>query len=87
VSYYEAAMQILKAAERPLTLREITDLALAEGLIVPTGKTPIASMGRVLYLRVREDPELVKIEEQGNGPARLRSVRWALRRADAGSLD
>jgi hypothetical protein len=80
MTYYEAALQILRSAGQPLTAQEITDLAISEGLIVPTGKTPVASMERVLYLRVRDgDLELVKIEEPGNARAKRSSVRWALR--------
>ena len=79
LTYYEAALQTLRSAGRPLTTREITDLAIAKGLIVPTGKTPHASMGRVLYLRVRDDPELVKMEQQSRtARARRGSVRWIL---------
>jgi predicted type IV restriction endonuclease len=78
MTYYQAALRILRSAGRPLTTREITDLAVAEGLIAPTGKTPHASMARVLYLRVRTDPDLVKVVEPGVADARRSSVRWAL---------
>ena len=84
MTYYEAALQILRSARRPLTTREITDLAIEEGLIVPTGKTPDASMSRELYLRVRNDPELIKVEHSGNGRAKRGSVRWTLRSGAAG---
>lgn len=81
MTYYRAALQILRSAQHPLTTQEITDLAITEGLIMPTGKTPQASMARVLYLRVRNDPELIKIDEPGNVRAKRRSVRWTLRHA------
>ena len=81
MTYYEAALQILRSVRQPLTTREITDLAITEGLIGPVGKTPHASMGRVLYLRVRNNPELVKLEAPGNGRAKSGSVRWTLRPA------
>jgi hypothetical protein len=49
------------------------------GLDPPSSPTPHASMARVLYLRVRDDPELVKIEQQpGTASARRRSVHWIL---------
>ena len=83
MTYYQAALQILRSAQHPLTTREITDLAITEGLIGPAGKTPHASMGRVLYLRVSTNPELVKLEAPGNGRAKQGSVRWALRPAKA----
>lgn len=84
MTYYEAALQILRSAGHPLTTHEITDLAITEGLIAPTGKTPQASMSRVLYLRVRSDPELVKVDDPVNVRAKRGSVRWTLRRAAAG---
>jgi hypothetical protein len=87
MTYYEAALQILRSAGRPLTTREITDLAIAEGLIVSAGETPHASMARVLYLRVRNDPELVKIDEPGNARAKRSSVRWTLRQATSANPD
>lgn len=79
MSYYEAALQVLRSARHPLTTREITDLAVEAGLITPTGKTPHATMAAVLYLRVRNDPELLKIEDRGPRRAKQGSVRWILR--------
>lgn len=87
MTYYEAALQVLRSAGHPLTTREITDLAISEGLIVPVGKTPKASMARVLYLRVRNDPELVKLEEPGKTGTRPRPVRWTLRHAASAHPD
>ena len=87
MTYYEAAIQVLRSARDPLTTREITDRAIEIGLITPTGKTPHATMAAELYLRVRNDPELVKIEDPGPYRAKQGSVRWALRPADAASPD
>lgn len=78
LTYYEAALQVLRSADHPLTTREIADLAIAKGLIAPTGKTPHSSMGRVLYLRVRESPELVRIEPLETSGAKQDRVRWTL---------
>jgi hypothetical protein len=44
MTYYEAALQVLGSARRPLTTQEITDLATERKLIVPRGKTPQQSM-------------------------------------------
>jgi hypothetical protein len=79
MTYYEAARQVLKSARRPMTTREITNLAIQRKLLVTRGKTPLASMSAVLYLRVRDDPELVKIAAQGSRRAKRGSVRWTLR--------
>jgi ribosomal 50S subunit-recycling heat shock protein len=87
MTYFEAALQVLRSAGRPLRTREIADLAVSEGLIALAGKTPHASMARVLYLRLGNDPELVKIEEPGNARAKWRSVRWTLRHAAVANPD
>jgi hypothetical protein len=79
MTYFEAAMQVLRSARRPLTTRQITDQAMECGLIVPRGKTPEATMSAALYERVRDHPELVKLGAPGNGRAKRGSVRWALR--------
>jgi HB1, ASXL, restriction endonuclease HTH domain len=83
MTYYEAALQILRSARKPLTTHEITDRALQRGLIAPRGKTPVATMGSMLYLRVRNDPELVKLETPGKGRAQRYSVRWTLRNSSS----
>jgi hypothetical protein len=87
MTYYEAALQILRSSRQPLTAREITELAITDGLIGPTGKTPHASMKRVLYLRMRNDPELVKLEDPGSTGAKWGTVRWTLRSASAADPD
>lgn len=79
MTYYEAALQVLRSVHRPLTTREITDQAVKRGLITPVGKTPQATMAAVLYLRLRNDSELVKLAEPGNERAKKGSVRWTLR--------
>jgi hypothetical protein len=81
MTYYEAALQVLRSAQRPLTTQEITDQALASGLITPKGKTPNATMAAVLYRRVRNDSELIKLADRRHIRAKHGSVRWALRHA------
>lgn len=79
MTYYEAALQVLRCARHPLTAREITDQAIERGLITPQGKTPHETMASELYTRRRDDPELVKVEVPGNRQAKRGSVRWTLR--------
>jgi hypothetical protein len=79
MTYFEAALQILRSSPRPLTTQEITERALERGLIVPRGKTPHATMGAVLYRRLNTDAGLVKIEDRAAIRARQGSVRWTLR--------
>ena len=83
MTYYEAALQVLRSVKHPLTTREITDRAIESGLITPRGKTPHSTMGAELYLRVRDDPELIKIADPGDARAKHGSVRWTLRRHTA----
>jgi hypothetical protein len=80
MTYYEAALSVLRSARRPLSTQEITDLALQRKLIQPGGKTPHATMSATLYTRVGGHNELVKIDAPGNGRAKRGSVRWTLRR-------
>lgn len=79
MTYYEAAVKILTSVGKPLTAREITDLALKRGLIIPSGKTPHETMNARLYLQLQKDPELVKLRDAGTGKAKQGSVRWTLR--------
>jgi hypothetical protein len=81
--YYEAAVEVLKSAQHPLTTQEITDQAIKRGLITPRGKTPQATMSAALYMRARENPELVKLEDRAATRAKNGSVRWTLRHATA----
>jgi hypothetical protein len=79
MTYYEAALQILKSSRKPMTSREITNRALERGLIVSRGKTPEATMGVVLNRRLRDDSQHVKTEDRGPTRAKRGTVRWALR--------
>jgi HB1, ASXL, restriction endonuclease HTH domain len=88
MTYYEAALQVLRSARRPLTTREVTDRALAQGLITPViGGTPRKTMAAVLYRRGKGGPELVRIEDSESGRAKRSTVRWTLRTAIAASPD
>jgi HB1, ASXL, restriction endonuclease HTH domain len=78
MKYYEAAIEVLKAAKRPLTVEEITNQAVEAGLIAPHGKTPAASMSAVLY-RTGNRRDLIKLEDRGEKRAKRGSVRWTLR--------
>ena len=79
MTYFEAAIKILKSSPHPLTTQEITERALTLGLIVPRGKTPQATMGAELYRRLGTDAGIVKTDARGPIRARRGSVRWALR--------
>jgi hypothetical protein len=80
MNYLEAAIAVLGEEGRPLTTRELTDLAIARGLIAPTGRTPEATMSARLYLAMRRhDPPVERVFRQGPTRAARGSVRWRLR--------
>ncbi len=81
MTYYKAAIEVLRSASHPLTTREITERAIEAGLITPRGKTPNATMAAALYTHGAHDADLAKLEAPGNGRAKRGSVRWTLRDA------
>jgi hypothetical protein len=79
MTFYEAALQILKSSRKSLTSKEITERALERGLIVTRGKTPVATMTAELYKHLGTDPQLVKTEDRGPTRAKHGTVGWTLR--------
>lgn len=57
MTYIQAALTILAHADRPLTVGELTSVAVADGLVRPRGKTPDRTMASVLYRRMATDPD------------------------------
>ena len=79
MSYLDAAVAVLSAAERPLTTAEITKEALALGLIQPHGRTPEATMSSVLYVHLLEHPtdgRIIRMARAGAKRAQRGTVRW-----------
>jgi hypothetical protein len=80
MTYLDAALAVLKTAQRPLTAREIAAEAIRRGLLKPAGKTPEATMSAALY--TRSEPatgqRLKRIFEPGPNRARRGSVRWTV---------
>jgi hypothetical protein len=83
MTYFEAAVAVLRVSKRPMSAREIIDEAIAQGLLDPSGKTPVATLSARLYCHVRDAPEPVIERHAEAGPTRARrgSVRWSLRQA------
>lgn len=79
MTYAEAAVEVLRTARAPLTVKEIVERAQAKGLLTPKGRTPEATMSAVLYRKLRRDSAFVKIAEPGNARAVRGSVRSTLR--------
>jgi hypothetical protein len=78
MTYYEAALEILRSAQQPLTIAEITDEAIERGLIAPRGSNPRSAMASVLYVRGRKNPGLIRTGEAGKHGSVPGSVRWTL---------
>jgi len=80
-SYLEAATTILKRAKEPLTVKEITERAIASTLLQSIGKTPERSMAARLYLDVLHNPASRFRRIAPAGPTRgvPNAVKWALR--------
>lgn len=78
MTFYEAALAVLRSAGRPLSTAEITERALAAGLITTSGRTPEATMSAALYKAAASSTELKKLDEPGQTRARRGTVRWSL---------
>lgn len=67
MTYLQAAIEVLRGAERPLSASEIAERATARGLIHPGGSTPAATMGARLYSYSKEctRPEIVRVRVPG----------------------
>ncbi len=78
MTFTEAALRVLRDEQRPLTTREITEIALKRGLVTSSGKTPTATMSARLYLYSLTPGAMVLREfEPGPGRAKRGSVRWS----------
>lgn len=54
MDFKEATYNVLKKEKRPLSVREITQIALKTGLIKSVGKTPSATMGAMVYTDIKQ---------------------------------
>ncbi len=58
ISFKAAARKLLAQAGEPMTPKELTALAMEEGLIKTEGQTPEATMAAQLFLDVKKTAEL-----------------------------
>ena len=75
MTFLEAAEAVLRTAKRPLTVHEITELALERGLVQTHGKTPAATMSAALYGAPADRP-IRREFVPGVQRAQRGSVRW-----------
>ena len=78
MTFLEAAEEVLRTAQRPLSAHEITEIAVSRGLLTSTGKTPEATMSARLYGAPSDGP-FRREYKPGRQRAVRGSVRWALR--------
>lgn len=75
LTFLEAAEEVLRTAKRPLSAREITEMAVSRGLLMSTGKTPEATMSARLYGAPSDGP-FRREYKAGRERAVRGSVRW-----------
>lgn len=75
MTFLGAAEEVLRKSRKPLTVREITERALKQGLVHTKGKTPEATMSAALYGAPADAP-LRREFTAGRQRAKRDSVRW-----------
>jgi hypothetical protein len=85
-SFKTAATKVLAETDRPMTAHEIVKVALEQGLISTSGRTPVATMTARLYEDVARNPNTVfrKVETPGQKRAKRGSVQWTLKESAQG---
>jgi len=74
LSFKEAALKILKEADEPLSAKEITKIALSEGMIETIGDTPEATMAAKLYTDINNNSSS-KLKKIGRGLFALKNQK------------
>jgi DNA-directed RNA polymerase delta subunit len=76
LTFKDAAYKVLKAENHPLSIEDITNLALRKGLLKTTGKTPVATMGAQLYTDIKTFQNRSAFVQLGKNRFGLR--KWGL---------
>jgi HB1, ASXL, restriction endonuclease HTH domain len=81
LTYVQAAKAVLQDSNVPLTVASIVQRAIAAGYLIPSGKTPVATMSSVLYVDCTRNPhtEFSKVFTPGDQRATRGTVKWALK--------
>jgi len=72
MKFKEAAYHILRKEKKPLSAKEITQIALKEGLITSDGKTPDATMSALIYTNIKQKAERSLFAKVKRGLFRLK---------------
>jgi hypothetical protein len=75
-SFKDAAYRVLEDENRPMKTEEITKIALKNGILKTTGKTPSATMGAQLYTNIKTFQEKSPFVQLGKNRFGLRM--WGL---------
>ena len=78
MTFLQAAEVVLRSAKKPLSARQITEIALGRGLLETKGKTPEATMSAALY-GASADAPIRRTFTPGRQRALRDSVRWVYR--------
>ena len=77
VSFKEAARIILQKVEEPISAKEITAIALEQGLLETEGRTPEATMAAQLYVDINRNPNS-SFQKVGKGLFTLKKKKGKL---------
>ena len=75
----DAAYDLLRTANRPLTAKEMVDSILKNGLWKTNGKTPDATLGARIYVDIKKHGALSRFAKVGKGLFALSGVKPAER--------
>jgi hypothetical protein len=78
MNFKRAAYKVLKKVQRPLSAKEITELALKEKLITTKGATPEATMAAQIYIDIKVKKEKSVFTKTGRGLFNLRNPNQEL---------
>lgn len=73
MTFYEAAVEVLRVVGRPLHYKKITEIAIKRGLLSHIGKTPELTMGSLLNQAVRKDDGAASVLRTRPGVFALRN--------------
>lgn len=78
MTYFEAALEVLRRTRRPLSTAEILERVLARNMVNPKGKTPLKTLSAELYKNAGNESGLVRQCEAGRTRAVIGTVRWTI---------
>jgi len=87
MKFKKAAYHILKKEKKPLSAKDITQVALKEGLITSQGETPDASLGSIIYTDIKQKGEESLFAKVKRGSFGLREWDEEIHEEKGGSIN